>query len=186
MKTTTMKKMLLVLTFSLATGALACVASAADQKEIRVEEAEASGAKLKVDFKAAKNSFGVDEPITFQVRSNKQVYLYLFNVNDEEKAVQIYPNKYDKANLLKPNRTVNLPSKKSTFRSDAPGVERLILVASEKKLNLQHDEAEGIFWSVDRGDVDKVVKAIRVEEAEKPAAPKRSVVKELDVIIKSN
>jgi len=162
-------------------------ALAASNKEIRVEEGDSSTAasSLKVDFKATKDSFAVDEAISFKFRSNKQAYVYVFNIpENEQKAIQLFPNKFDKVNLVKANKTVIIPSKKSAFKSDSAGVEKIVLVVSEKKLNIQHSEsAEGRFYSVDKGLVDSTVKAIRVESGDQGGDAKGKIVRELDVII---
>jgi len=179
----------LVLTLALAIVALPALTAhaAGKQKEIRVEEGTESDdtEKLQVLFKATKAVFAVDEPITFRIKSNKQVYVYVFSMDeDQQKAVQIFPNKFDKANLLKPGKAVTMPSKKSVFRSDSAGTEHLILVASEKKLNLRHSEpAEGSFYDMEW----KAFKAIRVESGDSESTSRNNkIIKELDIVIKSN
>jgi Domain of unknown function (DUF4384) len=186
-----------LVTFAVTVAALGIVttAHATDEKNakaIRVESGSGGGAvasgKPVVDFKGTKDVFEVDEPISFKIKSNKQVYVYVYSMDEKtQSAVQIFPNKYDKLNLLKPGKTVIMPSSKSVFKSDAAGVEHLILIASEKKLNLQHDEpAEGSFYDMDWKSLDSTVKSIRVESGEQ--APKKGngkLTKELDIIIQS-
>jgi hypothetical protein len=191
MKTTIIK--MLAVTLALAVTAVAAVSAHAADKEkaIRVEEGRQSAAtgNLKVDFKATRDVFAVDEPISFKIRSNKPVYVYVFNMDEnQQKAVQLFPNRFDRANLLKPGKTVTMPSKKSVFRSDAAGTEHLILIASEKKLNLQHSEpAEGSFYDMEWKKLDTTVKAIRVESGDDATAPRAGkVIKELDIVIQSN
>lgn len=186
-----LRKIILTLALTMVVAPAITAHSAEKRKDIRVEEGDQSDDtdKLNVNFKATKNVFSVDEPITFKIKSNKPVYVYVFAMNEnEQKAVQIFPNKFDKANLLKPGKTVTMPSKKSVFISDTAGTEQLILIASEKKLKLQHSEpAEGSFYDMDWKGLDSTVKAIRVESGDNESSTRKSkIIKELDIVIKSN
>jgi hypothetical protein len=187
-----LRKIVLTLVMTIAAAPVFTAQAAEKQKAIRVEDGTGTQStvtgSLKVDFKATKDVFAVDEPISFKIRSNKEVYVYVFNMDEnQQKAVQIFPNKFDKANLLKPGKTVTMPSKKSVFRSDAVGTERLILIASEKKLNLQHSEpAEGSFYDMEWKSLDSKVKAIRVESGDNTPTPGNGkLIKELDIVIQS-
>ncbi len=188
-----LRKSILALALVFVAASAINVQAAGKQKEIRVEEGSQyqndDVERLKVDFKATKAVFRVDEPISFKIRSNRQVYVYVFTMHeDQQKAVQIFPNKYDKANLLRPGKAVTMPSRKSVFKSDSVGTEQLILIASEKKLNLQHnDRSEGSFYDMEWKGLSSAVKTIRVESGEGASTGRGGkIVKELDIIIKSN
>jgi len=150
----------------------------AETKDIRIQSREK---RLEVEITSRKNVYDVNEPITLRVKANKKAYIYLFNISEKsDKALLLYPNKYEQMNRLQANMEATIPTR-SEFVSDKPGVEHLILVASPKKLKVSYKEIVGEkFYAVQKSIVDGITKDIRIV----PKEEDKGVVKELDVIIK--
>jgi Domain of unknown function (DUF4384) len=138
--------------------------------------------KLQVEFRAQKDFFIIGEAMTFQAIASRPVYLYLFNAADEGDVVtMLFPNRYEKLNYIRANTKVSFPSSKSALRSDQAGIERVFLVASERKLNATSlkelvDDAEPALL----GDAPK---NIRIDRLEYRPLQTGVVIKKLDVLI---
>ena len=166
----------LVMSLSLGSGAWVAAQEASDSKQIQVT-GTGSASQLEVDFTATKAEYTVDEPIVFRITPKSGAYLYLFSLsNDQEPAVMLFPNDFESAGKIRANTEVTIPAK-SVFRSDRPGVEKVVLVASAEKLNVPTAaKAAGATFAPVENDW---MKAIRVE-ARQPAG---RLVKLLDVPI---
>lgn len=153
--------------------------AAGDQKEIKVGPADA---ELQVQFVSVKDVYKVDEPISFKVKTNQAAYVYLLQVNDaSQTATMLYPNKHETFNRTAAGRQLVLPPRKSVFRSDRPGVEHVVLLASTRQLDLQTGKTVGEgFLGVEKSALDSLIKEIRVE----PRRNGQRVVKQLDLLIK--
>jgi hypothetical protein len=142
--------------------------------------------RLQVDFRAVKDIYRVGEPITFRARSNMPVYLYLFNAaEDGQELAQIFPNRYERTNLLRPDSTVLFPSRKSAFRSDQPGVERVVLVASERKLNPRSDSIRELINWRDSRPLEGSGENVLNDNADYRSATNGIIVREIDVLVQS-
>ena len=53
-----------------------------ETKDIRIGPGR--GSSFKIDFKANKQVYKVDEPISFRVKSNKTAYVYLFYISERK------------------------------------------------------------------------------------------------------
>lgn len=152
-----------------------------ESKEIRIE---AKDEKLKVEFAPTSPMYNVDEPISFKVKTNKDAFIYLFNITEgSNKAVQIFPNENEKDNDVRAKKETIIPSV-SRLLADRPGTEHIVLVASTKKLKLPAQTIKGtIFSDLQKSYVDNLVKEIRVE-AREPKKKDERIVEELDIIIR--
>lgn len=135
-------------------------------KEIRIESGQESS--IKVEFKTTKDSYEVNEPIAFSVKSSKDAYLYLFYAS-KKGWQQAYPNKTEPANLLKANKTVTFPNKVKISGNQA-GSEKFMLVASSKKLDLSPKEIfDSPYFDVDQDSLEGMTKSIVIESPRQPS-----------------
>lgn len=150
------------------------------QKDIRVEERED---RLEVAFSANKRVYAVDEPISFEVETNRDAYIYLFNLDeDSERVTMLYPNAYDEGNRVRAHSTVTIPSK-SEFKAGNRGIERVVLVASTRKLDVnKRSIANSNFYGVAKADFKEISKAIRVSTNDRREEDR--IVKELEIKVK--
>jgi hypothetical protein len=175
MKTATMGSLITsILTLALMAG----VSGAQEPpKQIRVGGTEPP---LEVKVSTSKKAYDINEPIVFRVTPNQPAYVYLFNIPaGSPTAIQLFPNVHEGVQPLVAKKEVTIPSK-GTFRSDRPGVEKVLLVASIQPLTLSSARTVGEFEEVAHDEVDTLVKQIRVDV---PEAPQR-LVKQLEVTIK--
>ncbi len=146
-----------------------------DSKAIRVESTNV----FNLEVMGAKEPVGVGDPISFQVKSNRNFYLYVFGVDKREgTAVMLLPNRHQRYHRYKKNRTYNVPGEKVEFTSDRPGREHIVLVASEEKIDIRFNNSRelGDFTAGSYEDMDTQVRAISVNKKhEKP------VVRSLDI-----
>ena len=113
-------------------------AGGAEAKAIRVDAPRAE--PLRVMLEPTQDSFKVDEPIRFNIRGNKDFFLYLFSIDgDTEQATLILPSEDGQEHNKYPaNRTLGVPNRgEPPFLSDAPGRETLVVVASTRYLPLK-------------------------------------------------
>ena len=164
----------LVVSLSLGGGAWVAAQEASDAKQIRVTTPASTP---EVDFTATKAVYEVDEPIIFRITPKSEAYLYLFSLSDDqEPAVMLFPNDFESAGKTRANTEVTIPAK-SVFKSDRPGVEKVVLVASTDKLNVPTAaKAAGAAFAPVENDW---MKAIRVESRQ----PASRLVKLLNVPI---
>gem|GEM_PF-3061493 len=104
---------------------------------------ETEKAPLQLDFRALKDVYSIDEAIRFRVRTSSPAYIYLFAIGEDGEQKLIFPNRYEKGNYLKAGGSGLLPSRKSAFRSDTPGIESFMLIASERPLKIGSGEILG-------------------------------------------
>ena len=142
------------------TSAVAGMASM-DTKRIHVSATDntAHTDKLIVSFDPVKPSHRVGEPIRFNVRSNKGMYLYVFNVDKKTgDSVLLLPNRLQKDNFYPGNRTLRVPDRGVEFFSDRAGYEEVIMVASTKKVSLNTDRYKNVgehFYGTSRDNLYK-------------------------------
>ncbi len=100
---------------------------------------------LKVDLWLNKSPHGnytptyrIGEKLEIGVRTNKDAYVYLFNLHTDGTITRIFPNRFDNHNYLRANHTKYLPGHNSRYRFyvDGPtGYDKVIAVASKERLN---------------------------------------------------
>jgi hypothetical protein len=115
--------------------------------------------------------FLINEPIHFHVQGNHDFYLYVFTVDKKRgRTVLLLPNQYDQDNFFGAGITHAMPEN-ADLRADRSGKERLLFIASKKKLNIDTSRFKrvGKFLEGDFDDMDRQVKAIRVRpKVERP------------------
>ena len=92
---------------------------------------------LRVSLEPVKASFNVDEPIRFNVRGNKTFFLYLYSIDNktDEVTLLLPTQRGQRHNKYPANRTLPVPNQgEIELLADAPGRERLLLVASTRYL----------------------------------------------------
>ncbi|MEW6267487.1 MAG: DUF4384 domain-containing protein [Thermodesulfobacteriota bacterium] len=145
-------------------------------------EIRATAGDFKVVFTPLQDKFKVGERIDFQVRGNKDFFLYLFSVDAQRsKGYVLLPNKFQQ-NSYKANREYRVPEPNVEFFSRKPGLEKVIMIASTTKLNL--DTAgyakSGDFLSTAAADLETQVKALSL----RPAQPgQQTLTQEFELVI---
>lgn len=147
-------------------------------KSLRIVDERAEDA-LKVSFQPTKSVFAVGEPITFDIRANKEVFLYLIAKDDTDRRVLLLPNAVDAMNKYPAGRTLKVPNAKVSFRADEAGTEEVIMVASTTALEVDRSRyaKSGDFISMTESEADTALKGIRVVNEKE----KQRVVKKLSV-----
>ncbi len=114
-------------------------------KLVRIRPANSStsstpSSEMAVQLVTEKSSYRVDEAIHFKVKSDRPIFLYLFNVDARSgQALSILPNRLQNNREIKyagDNQWHLVPNPGLEFFSDRPGVERIIMVASERYLDV--------------------------------------------------
>ena len=124
----------LMLAVALSLACPAIHASEADSKAIRVRDTVGA---LKLEARAEKKEYKVDEPIRLKVEADRDFYLYVYTVDAASgNAWLLLPNKKQSDNHFKANQSVRVPDKAIEFVADTPGTEKLIVVGSLKKVDL--------------------------------------------------
>lgn len=151
------------------------------------DPAPSAGDRLQVEFRAVKDIYTVGEPISFRLMTNRPAYVYLFSLGEEgEGLIPLFPNRYEQGNLLRSHKAVLLPGRRSTFRSEQPGVERVILVASERPLNLKGTAFRELAADLEAGFAREYLDSIQGERSEFRPHGGRLLVRELDILVKAD
>lgn len=97
---------------------------------------------LQVQASALKKSYNVGEPIQFKLKANKDVYFYLFSLDEDDNATLLIPNRKVTDNFLAAGRSSVFPSGENmpTLEGDKAGKETLLVVASTKEFNFSDDK----------------------------------------------
>jgi len=159
----------------------------ADVKAIGVRTGGSSdngdGKPLKVEFTPVKQVFKTGEAIRFKVKGSETFYLYLFSVDERHnKGYMILPNKKQQYIKYKAGKTYTVPEKYIEFYSDSPGREKIIMLASTKKMDVKFDRyaTAGNILSANFDTVVQETKALGIRSREAKA---KHVTKELSLII---
>lgn len=204
----------LLLTYLLMNGAIAATTDALEEvpsteKLIRVRssasqptnrDALASGSdSFNLQVSTENKSYGVNKAIYFKVKSNRSMYLYLFNIDPQTgKGLLIFPNQLQTNNQINANDWTLVPKKEVEFYSDRSGTERIIFVASERNLdvnrlnNLSQSKSLGDFYDMEApldafdtliGETYNSEKKIGIRQSN-TQLPKGLVVKEVNLRIR--
>ncbi|MBW1712019.1 MAG: DUF4384 domain-containing protein [Deltaproteobacteria bacterium] len=137
---------------------------------------------LEVVFGAVKPVFEKGEAINFKVTGNRDFYLYLFCIDKaSNKGYLLLPNDKSPDNLFTGGLEYTLPGGNIEFYSDKVGTEKIVMVASTVKLNLetsQYSKAGSFFQGTDE-EMEQSIKSLRVREKE----DRQQVFKEIDLVI---
>lgn len=113
-------------------------------KALTMGENQAVAEKFKFNAEPLKKTYKINEPIRLKLSGDKDYYLYLYSLNEDGDAVQLFPNKKQKNNRFVAGRTYVMPGGDSqALRADKGNTtERLMVVASLKKLDFNYENFE--------------------------------------------
>lgn len=74
-----------------------------------------------------------DDRITLKVRSGRACYLTLVNIDNEGRATVLFPNEFDRDNLIKAGEVIRLPGNDASYRfvMKRPGSESFVAICEE-------------------------------------------------------
>lgn len=161
--------------------------TAGKKKETKVKVAKVKGktSKANADFElilfSDKSEYKVNDLAVFTVKSSEKCHLTLINVDGKGKGTVIFPNKFQKDNLLKAKKEIEFPGDSAPFqfRMKDKGQETVIAVcnATGKSADgIKHDFKTRGFTPV--GNYRKfLTRQIVVEAKKKVAAGKKAKAK---------
>lgn len=155
------------------------LASALEVRPVRSGE-------LDVAFEPVKPVYSVGERIRFRVKGNQTFYLYLFSIDESaDRGVVILPNRLQQYNKYRPGELYIVPEKNVEFYADRPGRERIIMVASTEKLDVDWRQysVSGDFWTGSAKEMDTTVKTLRFRRRGDDDAGPARVAHEVDLVI---
>jgi hypothetical protein len=155
----------------------------ADVKRLNVRSSAEEQGDFKVKFEPVKPVFKVGESIRFKVKGNKTFYLYLFSVDQKEKiGYVLLPNVKQQYIKYKAGKEYMVPEKYIEFYSNNPGNEKVIMVASTKKMDVElgRFKKSGLFFRADAGEVKDEVKSLRIRSRNSNA---RAVTREMNLVV---
>jgi len=126
------------------------------------------------------STYARGEAVKISLKANENAYVVVFNVGPKGKVTQLFPNRFQKDNLVKAGQETMVPSAGSGAEikvSGNVGGELIKVIASNKPLKIVPDSklVQGeVFMSVE-GDVDSFVQDLEVV-AKAPPAEKLSIV----------
>lgn len=137
---------------------------------IRLRPVGEPAGELVVEIKVDKALYRIGEAIRFVAAGNKDHYLYVFGIDEAaNKGYVLLPNSMETGNFHQAGQRYPVPGKGVDFVGDKAGVERIIFVASTRKIDLETGRfaKAGPFLSTDAETVRRQVKAIRVRATPK-------------------
>ena len=108
----------------------------AEQKSLSVVEAPPSALTVSAQVNKPTNQYGVGDFLDITLRSNKDAYVTIFNVDASGRVTLILPNEFEKDNRIKANTDVTIPGATGKFRlkvGDPKGPNLIKIVASTRK-----------------------------------------------------
>lgn len=82
-------------------------------------------------------SYAVEEPIRFSVESSRPAFVYVYAIDSETGHAYMLEPAFDRPALrVTPGMAFDLPPEGVEFYADKPGVERVVLVASQNEIDL--------------------------------------------------
>lgn len=95
--------------------------------------------------KSSKKSYGVNEPITIQLKLKRDAYIYFWTIGSSGKGYLVLPNNFESFNRYKKNTHYVVPerSAKYQFISDRVGTEKVYVLATDKIID--HKKIASIF-----------------------------------------
>ncbi len=153
----------LLVTSAIAWSSLSNAGAGIRDKQIVAQEVESHALSVKITPNKA--AYIVNEAIRLNVTGNKDFFLYLFSVDENnQNATLLFPHRLHKGNKFKREHNNLIPSKKVEFISDRPGKEKLIAIASTRYFNWDTTgyTAAGKFLQTSRKQFDRQVKAFQI------------------------
>lgn len=126
---------------------------------IEVQNYTAQSDDLKVTFKPVKKEISVGDLFMFQFKTSRDVYLYLFSMDENNKISQVLLKdvKYKATEEF-----VKIPADSNiTWKADKAGVERFSMIASTKKLDkdwTNQDNSKALFGDKNQVQIQLEVK----------------------------
>jgi metacaspase-1 len=109
----------------------------------RLEALDTSATKLNI--RSSKKTLILDESMTLDIEIPQQGYLNVITVGPDDNVFVLYPNPWEKKNLLRPG-TVHLPTKKMDFEiklTEPVGKNLMLAILTTEPINLYHQSIEG-------------------------------------------
>lgn len=102
-----------------------------------IETTEIKAIQVVSQITTQKPSYQVGEPIRFNIKNDKNAYVYILSNDNLGRTVLIYPNNKEKNNFLMAHQAYVLPSPNQSvdFVSDKVGVEKFTIITSLRPLN---------------------------------------------------
>jgi len=134
---------------------LGCTARAQQvkaERQIKIVEKQAAlkkvknpdpGFKIKLWTDKKDATYKVGDPVVFYFKATKDCRLTLFNVGTSGKVQILFPNKYQKDNLVKAGKVYRIPAKKARweYKTQGPaGVDLVKAIATLEKVPLVKEE----------------------------------------------
>jgi len=90
-----------------------------------------------ISASAVKNHYSVNEPIEIKLELKRDAYIYFWTVSHDGKGYLILPNNFESFNRYTKKETHIVPksSAEYEFVSDRAGVEKIYLLATDKKIS---------------------------------------------------
>lgn len=173
----------LALAVGLPVVALAGVQVGSEPAGIVINPVEGAEQPLKLEFRPGKAEFKVGEPISFQMRGDRDYFVWLYAIDDKGVATQLIPGPAQRDNKYPANQSFTVPTAGSrgvqSFSSDRPGTERFKLVASTKHVEPDirriGKSATG-FATMSESDLDSAFSAKGIVIRPRPGQENRSAV----------
>ncbi|MGE0285363.1 MAG: DUF4384 domain-containing protein [Bradyrhizobium sp.] len=124
--------------------------------------------------------YAMGEKVKINLKVNENAYVAVYNVGPKGKVTQLFPNRFQKDNLIKAGHETLVPSAGSGAEikvSGSTGAELIKVIASSKPLKVVPESilaGDDVFMSV-QGGVDAFVQNLEVV-AKAPPADKVSIV----------
>jgi hypothetical protein len=157
----------------------------AEEKAVGFRSGDDSDGDFQVRFEPLKDVYQTGERIRFKIKANKTCYLYLFSIDEaQNRGYVLLPNVKQQYNKYKADVEYNVPEKDVEFFSDQPGTERIVMVASTKKLDIKMEKyvKAGDLFRSEAKAMEQDVKELRIRSSGDKETQK--VVQELTVVIK--
>lgn len=120
---------------------------------------------LNIKFTPTQQTYRVNDGIEFTLKGDRDFFLYLFSINDNNEAILLIPGKTLKNNKYEAHKTYRVPTdKRFEFYSDKPGKERVIMFASTKWIDPKTSKykAKGEFLVSTEEAAEVTIKGLRV------------------------
>ena len=136
---------------------------------IEVQNYTAQSDNLKVTFKPVKEEISIGDQFVFELKTSRDVYLYLFSMDENNNIGQVLLKdvKYKDTETFVP---VPDPYSDTTWKADKVGVERFSMIASTKKINQDWDNQDaskalfGLFKKKEQVQINLEVKVSSPEQ----------------------
>ncbi|MBU2551052.1 MAG: DUF4384 domain-containing protein [Proteobacteria bacterium] len=146
-------------------------------------EVRETGRAFQVDFAPAKDVFQVGERIEFKVRGSRDFHLYLFGIDAEnDQGYVLLPNPLQNDTGYQAGREYTVPEARVEFYARNPGTEKIIMVASTRKLDVRTDGLTKLerFFAGRADEVEARAKSLRLDGLE---PEKQTVFREIHLVV---